>query len=318
MPYNIKDDLLKCNCKNSKFEHYYDPIKKTIIYFPNESFNLINYPEDNENQIYKRCRYFYNDKCKNNYCNNKKCNFYHIKDDEKPIFCNKINKYIINQNIYNYHKNDKNELGWNNSDSYNERNERRINFELNNYIIEEKKDIKLISNSVNSLKQLLNDESYLFEYKSSAPEYSPNYNIPKYFESSVPEYSPNYNIPKYFESSVPQYSPNYNIPKYFDEKSNTELTVDSIPYSPTAPKYCNDTELYRYKKRKLYDVVEEQPSLTVDSEWFENRSRKIKINDKGVIYYIKKITGEKSWIHPYTGKTNLPGGCLTPSDAGLI
>ena len=288
MPYNIKDDLLKCNCKNSKFEHYYDPIKKTIIYFPNESFNLINYPEDNENQIYKRCRYFFNDKCKNNYCNNKKCNFYHIKDDEKPIFCNKINKYIINQNIYNYHKNDKNELGWNNSDSYNERNEKRINSELNNYIIEETKDIKLISNLVNSLKKSLYDESY-----------SLNYNIPKYLE---------------YEPSAPQYSPNYNIPKYFDEKSNTEL----IPYSPTAPKYCNDIELYSYKKRKLNDVVEEQPSLTVDSEWFENRSRKIKINDKGVIYYIKKITGEKSWIHPYTGKTNLPGGCLTPSDAGLI
>ena len=288
MPYNIKDDLLKCNCKNSKFEHYYDPIKKTIIYFPNESFNLINYPKDNENQIYKRCRYFYNDKCKNNYCNNKKCNFYHIKDDEKPIFCNKINKYIINQNIYNYHKNDKNELGWNNSDSYNERNEKRINSELNNYIIEETKDIKLISNLVNSLKKSLNDESY-----------SLNYNIPKYFE---------------YEPSAPQYSPNYNISKYFDEKSNTEL----IPYSPTAPKYCNDIELYSYKKRKLNDVVEEQPSLTVDSEWFENRSRKIKINNKGVIYYIKKITGEKSWIHPYTGKTNLPGGCLTPSDAGLI
>ena len=312
MPYNIKDDLLKCNCKNSKFEHYYDPIKKTIIYFPNESFNLINYPEDNENQIYKRCRYFFNDKCKNNYCNNKKCNFYHIKDDEKPIFCNKINKYIINQNIYNYHKNDKNELGWNNSDSYNERNEKRINSELNNYIIEETKDIKLISNLVNSLKKSLYDESY-----------SLNYNIPKYleYEPSAPQYSPNYNIPKYFDEKsntelIPYSStaPNYNIPKYFDEKSNTEL----IPYSPTAPKYCNDIELYSYKKRKLNDVVEEQPSLTVDSEWFENRSRKIKINDKGVIYYIKKITGEKSWIHPYTGKTNLPGGCLTPSDAGLI
>jgi len=288
MPYNIKNDLLLCNCKNSKYEHYYDPIKKTIIYFPNESFNLINYPEDNENQIYKRCRYFYNDKCKNNYCNNKKCNFHHIKDDEKPIFCNKINKYIINQNIYNYHKNDKNELGWNNSDSYNERNEKRINSELNNYIIEETKDIKLIGNLVNSLKKSLNDELYLFEYEPCAP----------------------------------QYSPNYNIPKYLDEKSNTELIIDkelnNIPYSPTAPKYCNDKELYRYKKRKLYDVVEEQPTLTVDSEWFENRSRKIKINNKGVIYYIKKITGEKSWIHPYTGKTNLPGGCLTPVDAGLI
>ena len=309
MPYNIKDDLLRCNCNNSKYEHYYDPIKKTIIYFPNETLNLINYPEDNENQIYKRCRYFYNDKCKNNYCNNKKCNFYHIKDDEKPIFCNKINKYIINQNIYNYHKNDKNELGWINSDSYNERNERRINSELNNYIIQETKDIKLINNLVNSLKQSLNDESYLFEYKPSPPQYSPNYNIPKYFDENSNNiiYKKQDNISYYEQEEKVN-----NISSIFNNNEN------NIPYSPTAPKYCNNTELYTPKKRKLYDLIEQQPSLTADSEWFENRSRKIKINNKGVIYYIKKLTGEKSWIHPYTGKTNLPGGCLTPIEAGLI
>ena len=64
--------------------------------------------------------------------------------------------------------------------------------------------------------------------------------------------------------------------------------------------------------------VEQQPPLNADSEWFENRSRNIKINNIGIIYYIKKLTGEKSWIHHYTGKTNLPGGHLTPSDAGLV
>jgi hypothetical protein len=85
------------------------------------------------------------------------------------------------------------------------------------------------------------------------------------------------------------------------------ISTETTCYSPSAPT-CDD---------KYYFPIIEQPTLTADSEWFENRSRKIKVNKKGVIYYIKKTTGEKSWIHPYTRKTNLPGGYLTPSDAGL-
>ena len=113
-----------------------------------------------------------------------------------------------------------------------------------------------------------------------------------------------------YKPSAPAYSP--NTPEYsFENKRYFEE-----PYSPTAPKY--DDVYIPIKKYKSNLYVEQQPPLNADSEWFENRSRNIKINNIGIIYYIKKLTGEKSWIHPYTGKTNLPGGHLTPSDAGLV
>ena len=158
-------------------------------------------------------------------------------------------------------------LGWYTQRSYDERDERRIQNELPNYLISEYEDIQIFKH----IKQLQ------LEYKPSAPAYSPN----------TPEYA-------------------CGQKRYFDEQ----------PYSPTAPKY--DDVYIPNKKYKCNLPVEQQPPLNADSEWFENRSRNIKINNIGVIYYIKKQTGEKSWIHPYTGKTNLPGGHLTPSDAGLV
>jgi len=113
-----------------------------------------------------------------------------------------------------------------------------------------------------------------------------------------------------YNPSAPSYSP--NTPEHI---SGSKRYYDE-PYSPTAPKY--DNVYIPIKKYKCNLPIEQQPPLNVDSEWFENRSRNIKSNNIGVIYYIKKLTGEKSWIHPYTGKTNLPGGHLTPSDAGLV
>ena len=163
-------------------------------------------------------------------------------------------------------------LGWYSQRSYDERDERRIQNELPNYIINEYEDIQ----NFKHIKQLQLECEPFLEYKPSAPTYSPN----------TPEYT-------------------CGQKRYFEE-----------PYSPTAPKY--DDVYIPIKKYKSNLYVEQQPPLNADSEWFENRSRNIKINNIGIIYYIKKLTGEKSWIHPYTGKTNLPGGHLTPSDAGLV
>ena len=56
-----------------------------------------------------------------------------------------------------------------------------------------------------------------------------------------------------------------------------------------------------------------QPKLNMYSDWIEKRSRTL-----GIIYYVNKITSEKSWKHPITQETNLPGGYKTPEEAGLL
>lgn len=257
MSYDLKDDMLECFCGNSKYRHFYYPKEKKIIYYPFDTTVT--------NQ-YKRCKFFH---CKSNSnnCNKKQCNFQHIKDEELPFYCDSVGKYILNEYVYNIHTMDDKTLGWYTQRSYDERDERRIQNELPNYLISEYEDIQ----NFKYIKQLQ------LEYKPSAPAYSPN----------TPEYA-------------------CGQKRYFDEQ----------PYSPTAPKY--DDVYIPNKKYKSNLYVEQQPPLNADSEWFENRSRNIKINNIGVVYYIKKQTGAKSWIHPYTWKTNLPGGHLTPSDAGLV
>jgi len=244
MFYDLRDDMLECFCGNSKYIHYYNPNKKTIIY----------YPYDNIIKKNKKCNFFHNKNSCSNLCINKNCNFEHIKYEELPYFNNKINKYIINENVYNIHVDKNKKLGWNNSKSFDERDERRINNELPNYIIEEYKDIQIFNN----IKKLNCFEKY--------NSFSPNFN-----KSNIKKR-------KYIETN-----------------------------SSIAPKYNNIN----------YEEIIQQPILKVDNEWFENRSRNIKINNLGIIYYVNKKTGEKSWIHPYTGKTNLPGGKLTPSESGL-
>ena len=263
MSYDLKDDMLECFCGNSKYRHFYYPNEKKIIYYPFDSTIT--------NQR-KRCKFFHCKSNRNN-CDKKQCNFQHIKEEELPVYCDSLDKYILNDYVYNIHTIDDKVLGWYTQRSYDERDERRIQNELPNYIINEQKDIQIFKH----IKQLQLDCEPILEYKPSAPVYSPN----------TPEYV-------------------CGQKRYFDEQ----------PYSPTAPKY--DDVYTPNKKYKVILPVEQQPALNADSEWFENRSRNIKINNIGVIYYIKKNTGEKSWIHPYTGKTNLPGGHLTPSDAGLL
>jgi len=226
MSYDLRDDMLECFCGNSKYKHYYNPKEKKIIY----------YPYDNKTTNNKKCKFFHNKNSCSNLCINKNCNLQHIKYEELPYFNNKISKYIINENVYNIHIDKNKILGWNNSRSYNERDERRIYNELPNYIIEEYKDIQIFKNNIKKRKH-----------------------------------------------------------------KNIEIN------SSISPKYNNIT----------YEKINQQPILMVDNEWFENRSRNIKINNLGIIYYVNKKTGEKSWIHPYTGKTNLPGGKLTPSESGL-
>ena len=262
MNYDLKDDMLQCFCGNSKYRHYYDSKEKKIIYYP---FN------NTKTTHNKRCKFFH---CKSNSnnCDNKQCKFQHIKEEELPFYCNSVGKYVLNDYVYNIHTMDDKVLGWYSQRSYDERDERRIQNELPNYIINEYEDIQ----NFKHIKQLQLECEPFLDYKPSAPAYSPN----------TPEYT-------------------CGQKRYFEE-----------PYSPTAPKY--DDVYIPIKKYKSNLYVEQQPPLNADSEWFENRSRNIKINNIGIIYYIKKLTGEKSWIHPYTGKTNLPGGHLTPSDAGLV
>jgi hypothetical protein len=84
------------------------------------------------------------------------------------------------------------------------------------------------------------------------------------------------------------------------------------------PQYIIDQENHHNAISLLESTLSQNnPTLTADSEWYEHRSKRIKVNNIGVIYYIKKKTGEKSWSHPYTGKTNLPDDYLTSIDADL-
>jgi hypothetical protein len=264
MSYDLKDDMLECFCGNSKYKHYYCTKLKRVIYYPHENTKTTQT---------KRCKFFHFNSNFNN-CQNKNCNFQHIKDEEFPVYCESVGKYVLNEYVYSIHKKENNsDLSWFSVKSYEERDERRIQSELPNYIIQEEKDIQ----NFKYIKQLQLECKPILEYKPSAPAYSPN----------TPEYV-------------------CGQKRYFDEQ----------PYSPTAPKY--DDVYISNKKYKCNLPIEQQPVLNADSEWFENRSRNIKINNIGIIYYIKKLTGEKSWIHPYTGKTNLPGCHLTPSNAGLV
>jgi hypothetical protein len=108
--------------------------------------------------------------------------------------------------------------------------------------------------------------------------------------------------------------------KNYLEKINLEImnevcyTTSGREYSPTAPLIIKYDLLLKRKN----ELIEYQPRLNIDSDWFESKSKKLIFNGDGLIYYVNKLTGEKSWIHPYTDKTNLPGGYKSPMEAGLI
>lgn len=129
--------------------------------------------------------------------------------------------------------------------------------------------------------------------------------------------------------------PNYLI----HEKNNSNITIKTVvpnlsiqnfrpnflineqnnlgqEYSPSAPMILESKYLIS-KKKRISENIEYQPRLSIESEWFETKTKKLKFNGDGLIFYVNKNSGNKSWIHPNTGKTNLPGGYNSPSEAGL-
>ena len=119
-----------------------------------------------------------------------------------------------------------------------------------------------------------------------------------------------------YEPTAPKYSPVYTTP------TTTKFFNSTFQYSPTAPKYSNTSYIninsFLGKRKNNSEDIEIQPRLNPDSEWYERRSRHLIFNNEGIIYYVHKYSGKKTWINPITGKTNLPGNNLTPSSAGLI
>ena len=115
MNYDLKDDMLECFCGNSKYKHYYYPKEKKIIYYP------LHNTVTTQN---KRCKFFHNNSNNSNNCNNKNCNFQHIKEEELPVYCDSVGKYILNDYAYNIHTTDDKTLGWYSQRSYDERDDR--------------------------------------------------------------------------------------------------------------------------------------------------------------------------------------------------
>ena len=239
---------------------------------------IIYFPNNSINQKKTRCLFFFNNSNKNK-CSNPYCNFIHTKDNEIPI------NYNFNKNIDKTHKLENGKYGWETKESNEQRDQRRINRELP----------KLKSN----LTIDVSDE--ILKYEPTAPKYSPVYTTPtttKFFNST----------------STFQYSPT--------APTTTKFFNSTFQYSPTAPKYSNTSYIninsFLGKRKNNSEDIEIQPRLNPDSEWYERRSRHLIFNNEGIIYYVHKYSGKKTWINPITGKTNLPGNNLTPSSAGLI
>ena len=275
--------LKRCKCGKFGVEHYFNTKTNEIIYV-NDNSDLI------EKVCKKdRCYYFFNNNCNNN-CRRAICSYKHIMDNELP----QDGKMSF---VLARHTKDDGILGWFNK------------IDVINDITEFKSedDRKLCLDYINVI---YNSRLY--------------YNIIDELESN-PGVNSDYLIKK------------FNLRELFSKIGLKYMSISCIlTYLPEIYKYNN---LYYNKpqKRKLENPIEPktklssfekqmrsrekvifQPDLKKDSDWVEGRSRNIKINCTGVIYYINKLTNEKSWLHPLTKKSNLPGGYKNPEEAGLI
>ena len=287
--------LKKCNCGNFLDEHYFNTKTNEMVYV-NDNSDLVEIISKN-----KRCNFFFNN---NKQCLRSKCSYKHIKDEELPnkdtgkmsLFLNKHTRNGI--------------LGW----------FRTIDDETHMNVM----------NNIHNIKSLITteDRKACIEFIKLIYTSRLYYNIIKELNKNELGITCDFLMNK------------FNLICIFG-KIHTELKIELVStfavltYLPGIYLYDN---LYYSKqrpiKRKLsppgalnFKVLLSkkekqmrsnkqviiQPKLNMYSDWIEKRSRTF-----GIIYYVNKITGEKSWKHPITQETNLPGGYKTPEEAGLL
>lgn len=290
-------NLKRCNCGNYAIEHYFNIKTNEMIYIHTNSVKLEIVCNNN------RCRYFYNNtnmnKCK------RVCNFKHLADWELPDKDSKMSPNLSK------HTRGGGDYGWITKID--------INSEYADYI-NEIYNSKLYYNIINLLQiyQCL-DYNYLRD----------NLHLEQFFQNDV--------IAKDILTCLPgiyYYDNLYH--SVSNPKRKLEVFLEELEKLPisTSLKSSNEiitppgAKIFRCKETKLnLDSIEKQirnrkkvkfqPILTEKSDWYEKRSRNIKVNCTGVVYYVNKHTGETSWKHPITKQTNLPGGYNTPEEAGF-
>ena len=289
--------LKRCKCGKFGVDHYFNTKTKEIIYVNDNSDLIENVCKNN------RCHYFFNNNCNNN-CMRQICSYKHIMDFELPQD-GKMSLVLARHTTDGI-------FGWFN----------KIDIDITYNVMNNIYDIKELKSE--------DDRKLCLDYINII------YNSRLY-----------YNIIDELESN-PGVNGDYLIKKFNLSRLFSKIDLDFIPlsciltYLPEIYKY-DDLYYNKPQKRKLENPIETnitkvsktelsffekqlrsrekvkfQPDLKKDSDWIEARSRNIKINCTGVIYYINKLTNEKSWIHPLTKQSNLPGGYKTPEEAGLI
>jgi hypothetical protein len=287
--------LKKCNCDNFELEHYFNTKTNEIIYINKNSDKLEKICKSN------RCNYFFNNNFNNN-CFRTICSYKHMFDCEIPQ--NGKMSLALSRHTKN------GIFGWFNN----------VDISLN------------VMNNIHNIKSLIteDDRKLCLEYINIIYNTSLYYNILKELDEGVDcEYLvKTFKLNNVFTkisdnlvspSSVLTYLPGiyrydnlyYNKPKLIKRK------VEQPPGAINFKKSRNTLTTIE-KQLRAMKPIKFQPTLCKESEWIERHSRNIKINNTGIIYYINKQTNEKSWLHPITKQSNLPGGYKTPEEAGLI
>tara|TARA_B000000475_G_C15987653_1_gene443721 strand:- start:25 stop:876 length:852 start_codon:yes stop_codon:yes gene_type:complete len=281
-------NLKKCNCGKFPYEHYMNIDRNEMIYVcKNTDPDLLFVSKAN------KCHYFCNNNLINN-CKRKVCSFKHVLEIEEPNENNTMS-ILLSEHIKD------GIVGWfSNIDI-------KDNVMNNILNLDELKDKNKCTICLKIINTIYN--SYLY------------YKIIDEMKNSS-------------GVSCDYLSNKFNLLKVFKNISNKIVSpMVILMYMPGIYYYnnlffCEPIKILGKRPILNLDPIEKQlramkkvkfqPKLREDSEWLERHSRNIKINNTGVIYYLNKKTNKKTWIHPITKQTNLPGGYKTPEEAGLI
>tara|TARA_B100001778_G_scaffold73510_1_gene58799 strand:- start:23084 stop:24049 length:966 start_codon:yes stop_codon:yes gene_type:complete len=316
--------LKRCKCGKFGVEHYFNTKTNEIIYV-NDNSDLI------EKVCKKdRCYYFFNNNCNNN-CRRAICSYKHIMDNELP----QDGKMSF---VLARHTKDDGILGWfnkidviNDITEFKSEDDRKLCLDYINVIY----NSRLYYNIIDELESNPGVNSDYLIKKFNLRELFSKIGLKYMSISCILTYLPEiykynnlyYNKPQKRKLENP-IEPKTKLSSFEKQIKNPTSLKTKLGFSnfllssfekqiknPIEPK----TKLSSFEKQmRSREKVIFQPDLKKDSDWVEGRSRNIKINCTGVIYYINKLTNEKSWLHPLTKKSNLPGGYKNPEEAGLI
>ena len=299
--------LKKCNCKNYSDEHYFNKKTNEIVYINDNSDEAEITCKNN------RCNYFFNRSNLSNQCLRTKCSYKHVKDNELPNVHGKMS-LTLNKHTRN------GIFGW----FIIIDNEETLNIMNNIHNIKSLITIQDRKNCIEFIKLIYNTKLYyniINELNKNELGVSCDFLIEKFNLLYIfGKINIELNLELISPLSVLTYLPGiYRYDKlYYNKKRQVKRKI-TAPGSnnfkiPNNKLLLSDSEKQLRKNKPIIF----QPKLNEYNNWVEQRSRIILINNIGVIYYVNKITNEKTWKHPITQETNLPGGYKTPEEAGLI